>query len=375
MGLIRKIKESLFGRKDVIEWNHEFNPGLMWRIPDLGSPREVERDIRKVEGFIVKPYEMAIVVREGALHAVLGPGHYLLEKEAKRPGTEIIFFSKKEWKVKWGLSKNPAEGAYIRGAGFFAGAAGFAYVKVEDPAKLITSLIEARRSIEVEALEEIIKGILKSAAREALQMYEDASTLLSSRAEIEKIMKDLATKELSRWGLSLASVEVHSIAIPEEIEEVVQLEAKRKYLESKYELEKLRELSELELDRIRAERAYIAEKPKLLVERERKMIEADYYRRLREGGIDVVEFEVARTAPVKEFKVEKKITPAAAAISMDRISELLAERDRVKKLIEKLDEKFLNDEITAEQYNSLMRRLQERLNEINRKLEEAGYGG
>jgi len=223
--------KKLFGEPKIAMWNHEKNRGITWRIPDLNSPHEELQNIMKLDGFVIKEYEHAVVLRGGKLYASIPSGVYKLAKKAKLPGTEIIWIDKRQFKTNWG-----SPDLFTR-EGIKIGMHGITILRVDDPVKFVVNVLSAKRTFTEEDVKDWVRETVVNVLRSVLGNF-PIEKALTERDLLIASIRAKARELFAQWGIELISLEVLGFNVPPEYEEIAlragleEYKARRKILRS-----------------------------------------------------------------------------------------------------------------------------------------------
>jgi hypothetical protein len=328
---IEAIKRLFRGKPKILEWDHDVHQGLMWKFPDPTSPKEIERDIRKVDAFVVKDYERALLLRQGALQCEIPPGTYKLMDEIKTAGTEIIYFSTRQFKVEWGVYD-----VWTR-SNIRVGANGIVVLSIFSPEVFLRKVIGGRGIFVEEDLKEWVKEFVKGSVREVISGYK-LYDLLREREGYWLGFSATINRNFEDWGLKADHLEVEGLKLPDEImgnfERLAMQELIRDYLERWKELEEKR----LEID--------------------------NYIRTLKEK----YEADIIRVRETALLEAQRNIAEARIELEK-RMAELTILSEQAKKAREEIEAsiKKLNYEVNAGEIETIGM-AQARVNEINAKV-------
>lgn len=241
-GLFRKIGDAVhigtktFKGKTIL--GSQFgSDALIWRI----KSDDVE-NFRKIDGFIVKDPENAILLQSGTLVGVAGSGIYELDKDAKKPGSEIIWVTKREFVIKWG-----SPGVYTTD-NIMVGCFGISRMRVVNPRNFIMNIVSHKQYYTSEELRNWVKQTITSAVKHVMSRY-TVPELLKERRTLAIQTKSELAPETSRWGLELVGLDIGGFKVPDEYQALLSYEIEKQVLETQKELDEARktmnEVSEL----------------------------------------------------------------------------------------------------------------------------------
>lgn len=211
--------------RDVVTMNPS-RDGVMWRIPDPQVSNA--SSLLGVKAIFVAENELVIVMRDGRLdnenQAILPPGLYDLRQiTALRGRIEVIWCTTGEFQLPWGVGKVLTQERVA------VGAFGTYQVRVVDPVRLLKSVTrnwqvytEDQLGNDLTRTQVVSKlgGIFGSIAVEELQ---------GKQAEIQLACKEALMAPFERWGLEFLDLTIEKINLPDGLEEVLG----RKYIVEK----------------------------------------------------------------------------------------------------------------------------------------------
>ncbi|MHA1940341.1 MAG: SPFH domain-containing protein [Candidatus Hodarchaeales archaeon] len=231
-GLFRRIGDTIhygtkkFKGKSILNSNFDESKieSLIQRI------RSDEYDnFRKIDGFIVKEPENAVLLQSGELIGVAGSGIYQLEKTAKHPGSEIIWVTKREFIIKWG-----SPGIYTSDS-VMVGCWGISRLRIINPRNFIMNVVSHKQYYSGTELKNWVKQTIIAAVKHVMSRY-TVPELLKERRSLEMQTRSELGPESSRWGLELVGLDIGGFNVPEEYETLLTYEIEKQILETKQEL-------------------------------------------------------------------------------------------------------------------------------------------
>ena len=236
-GLFRKIGDTVhigtkkFKGKTILssDFGPETADSLIFRV------RSEDRDsFRKDDGFMVKDPENAILLQSGALVGVAGSGIYELDKAAKRPGSEIIWVTKREFIIKWGTP-----GIYTSD-NIMVGCYGISRMRVVNPRNFIMNVVSHKQYYSGEELKNWVKQTIIAAVKHIMSRY-TVPELLKERRSLEIQTRSELGPETSRWGLELVGLDIGGFKVPEDYQTLLSYEIEKQVLDRQQELAEERE--------------------------------------------------------------------------------------------------------------------------------------
>ncbi|MCK4847799.1 MAG: SPFH domain-containing protein [Candidatus Heimdallarchaeota archaeon] len=243
-GLFRRIGDTVhigtkkFKGKSILSSKFEetSNSSLIHRLK-----AEEFDNFRKIDGFVVKEPENAVLLQSGVLVGVAGSGIYQLEKTARHPGSEIIWVSKREFIIKWGTP-----GIYTSD-NIMVGCWGISRMRVVNPRNFIMNVVSHKHYYSGEELKNWVKQTVIAAVKHVMTRY-TVPELLKERRSLEIQTRSELGPESSRWGLELVGLDIGGFKVPEDYQSLMSYEIEKQVLEKQQELaverNKLNEIAE-----------------------------------------------------------------------------------------------------------------------------------
>ncbi|MFX0205483.1 MAG: SPFH domain-containing protein [Candidatus Hodarchaeota archaeon] len=231
-GLFRRIGDAVhigtkkFKGKAILssDFESETESSLISRIKS-----EDYDSFRKYDGFIVKDPENAILLQSGSLVGVAGSGIYQLEKNAKRPGSEIIWVTKREFIIKWG-----SPGVYTSD-NIIIGCYGISRMRVVNPRNFIMNVVSHKQYYSGNELKNWVKQTIIAAVKHVMSRY-TVPELLKERRSLEIQTRSELGPETSRWGLELVGLDIGGFKVPDEYQALLSYEIEKQVIEQQQEL-------------------------------------------------------------------------------------------------------------------------------------------
>lgn len=184
---------------------------------------------RKFDGFVVKDPENAVLLQSGSLVGVAGSGIYELDKPAKRPGSEIIWVTKREFIIKWG-----SPGIYTSD-NIMVGCYGISRMRVVNPRNFIMNVVSHKQYYSGKELKNWVKQTVVAAVKHVMSRY-TVPELLKERRSLEIQTRSELGPETSRWGLELVGLDIGGFKVPDEYQALLSYEIEKQVLAQKREL-------------------------------------------------------------------------------------------------------------------------------------------
>ncbi|MHB8063622.1 MAG: SPFH domain-containing protein [Ruminiclostridium sp.] len=228
MGLLNFIKSQLI---DVIEWSDNSSDIMVYQFP------VANKEIKMGAQLTVRESQMAVFVDEGLLTDVFTPGRYELDTmnlpvltklKSWKYGfnspfkSEVYFVNTKQFtNCKWGTT-NPimmrdADFGMLRMRMF-----GVYAFKVSEPSVFLREVFGTSRLFTVDWItgqlkSKVVSGIADLLAEAAIP----ALDLSSKYEEIAAMSRKKLERSFKEFGLSLESLVIENISLPEEVEKVL----------------------------------------------------------------------------------------------------------------------------------------------------------
>ncbi|MFX0173674.1 MAG: SPFH domain-containing protein [Candidatus Hodarchaeota archaeon] len=231
-GLFRRIGDTVhigtrrFKGKTILSSNFskETEDSLIFRVKS-----DDHDSFRKDDGFIVKDLENAILLQSGVLVGVAGSGIYELDKAAKRPGSEIIWVTKREFLIKWGTP-----GIYTSD-NILIGCYGISRMRVVNPRNFIMNVVSHKHYYSGTELKNWVKQTIIAAVKHVMSRY-TVPELLKERRSLEIQTRSELGPETSRWGLELVGLDIGGFNVPDDYEALLSYEIEKQVLEQQQHL-------------------------------------------------------------------------------------------------------------------------------------------
>lgn len=231
-GLFRRIGDTVhigtkkFKGKAILSSN--FGPETESSLINRLKSEDFD-SFRKYDGFVVKDPENAILLQSGSLVGVAGSGIYELDKNAKRPGSEIIWVTKREFIIKWGTP-----GIYSSD-NIMVGCYGISRMRVVNPRNFIMNVVSHKQYYSGDELKNWVKQTIIAAVKHVMSLY-TVPELLKERRSLEIQTRSELGPETSRWGLELVGLDIGGFKVPDEYQALLSYEIEKQVLEQQREL-------------------------------------------------------------------------------------------------------------------------------------------
>ena len=228
MALMDFIKKQFI---DILEWTEAGDGTLGFRYPMAGN------EIQYGGSLTVRESQAAVFVNEGKVADVFGPGMYKLttqtlpvltylknwDKLFQSPfKSDVYFFStRQQLDRRWGTSQPITIRDKDFGAVRLRAFGNYAF-QITDAKLFHTAVSGTRDRYTVEDIDGQLRGLM-------LQHISDAVAasgipfldLAANQIEFAKQLQDATAPEFTKLGLSLVSVTVQSVSLPEELQKIL----------------------------------------------------------------------------------------------------------------------------------------------------------
>lgn len=195
-------------------WNHERDPGLIWKWPpagtgDKGELKPAKEETPKISGVAVREYESALILKEGRLYAEVASGRDYIIREPFIGRTEVVFVDLRQFKTRWGV------GGIIAQDGLTIGAHGVVYLKVSNPSIFVINVVAGSERYSTKEVEDWISETVRGILRAELARYE-VLELTTKREEFITLARVKLDELFGEWGLEFRSLEIDGFQVPQE---------------------------------------------------------------------------------------------------------------------------------------------------------------
>ena len=384
--------------REVIK-NNPSRDGLMWRIPDPAVP--MVTSLLNVQAILVTEYEQAIVLRNGRFEgeeAVLQSGLYDIRRVGNLRGQiEVIWFTKGEIHLPWGVGDaGTKEGVSVGGSGHYIAA-------IVDPYMFLNKVIVGHHQVfKEQQLLEFARGTVNGAMK-YLIAGKNVMELERAQPELEEACKEKLMREFQRWGLEFLGLTIERWNIPEEYRQLAMQEsmidrqknvqikgavaditlAQLEMLKAQYaalaEANHLRligaanaeimqsqmgiGLDPLELQKIEAIKILAAHPSEGALTDNRPQIVSQLQPPLPSlSSPPVIVTGVPLATPVQQLSVAGSLSAGAPPAQSASAEPMTPEK--IEEMLDKLDERFANGEISEQVYLTLQSKWQKRLEKL-----------
>jgi membrane protease subunit (stomatin/prohibitin family) len=228
MALMDFIKKQFI---DILEWTEAGDGTLAWRYPMAGN------EIQYGGSLTVRESQVAVFVNEGKVADVFGPGLYKLttqtlpvltylknwDKLFQSPfKSDVYFFStRQQIDRRWGTTQPVTIRDKDFGAVRLRAFGNYAYA-IADARLFHTTISGTRDRYTVEDLDGQLRGLMLQHISDAVaQSGVPFLDLAANQVEFAQQLKEVTAPEFAKLGLSLASVTVQNVSLPEELQKIM----------------------------------------------------------------------------------------------------------------------------------------------------------
>ncbi|MEX8503191.1 MAG: SPFH domain-containing protein [Leptothrix ochracea] len=228
MGLFDFIKKQFI---DVLEWTEDGNGVLAWRYP------MADNEIQNGAVLTVRESQMAVFINEGQIADVFGPGRYTLSTQtlpvltylrnwdklfASPFKSDVIFFStRQQIDQRWGTQQPVTLRDKDFGAVRLRAFGNYSY-RLADPKLFFKEISGTRERYGVEDLDGQLRGLLLQHISDAVaQSGVPFLDLAANQVEFAAQIKAVSAPEFTKLGLSLDSVTLQNVSLPEELQKIL----------------------------------------------------------------------------------------------------------------------------------------------------------
>ncbi len=229
MGLIDRLRTELI---DIIEWVDDSRHTIVWRFPRFNN------QIKHGAQLIVRPGQAAILVSQGRIADVFGPGQYKLATAnlpilstiaAWKYGfdspfmAEVYFVSTRQIPdLKWGtpnpvMMRDPDFGPIrVRAFGTYT-------LKAKDPKILLEELVGTDSEFQADEITELIRSIVNTSfadvvAKSEIAVLDLAANYQTLSEEVRRLVVDRVDDE---YGFEIPQLYIVNISVPAEVEQAL----------------------------------------------------------------------------------------------------------------------------------------------------------
>ncbi len=377
--------------------------GLMWRIPDPAVA--AASSLMRVQAIIVAENERVMVLRDGMLgeQTVLPPGLYDIRRTTDLRGQiDVIWFTTREFQLRWGV------GDIITKDRVTVGASGYYNAKIVDPEMFLRNVAGNEQVYKEMQLLNFARPHVSTAIRD-MMARKTVMEFQLAQPEFQIACLEALAPRFEPWGLEFCGLTIEAQNIPEEFRQAAQLQTiVRMEKEAQIEGEKANiTLAELEMQK--AHYATLAEANRL---RALGNVRVEIMQNQLNSGIDPMELkkieaiEILAEHPAEGTLIDNRpqivnqllpqppmmpqagpviVTgnpfvpsipqynqagsvpvnaPAPVSSSAGGSGEAMT-REKIEEMLDKLDERFANGEISEQVYMTLQAKWNKRLEKLS----------
>lgn len=383
---------QIFGRKFgfiPLSWRQVImqNParkGLMWRLPDPQVP--MASLLVNVQAILVTEYEMVMVLRDGALgeQIILPPGVYDIRRTRQLQGQiEVIWFSTQQFQLLWGVADVMNQDRET------VGASGHYSAAIVDPEAFMRNVAGHEQVYTEKMLQEYAKPTVSNAVRNMIAKM-GVMEFQQAQPEIELACREVLIPQFAKWGMEFQALTIDHQNIPDSFRDrarqrvYVSMENEAEMERLKLEMQKAQYMTMIEAERIRMlgnaqaqvmkNQIGVGLDPTELqrIEAIKELAEHPAEGMLVDNRPQIVNQLMPQPVIPQQpgpiiitgtpYPPQQQIAPAPtppAVASGETMS-----REKIQDMLDKLDERFANGEISEQVYLNLQDKWQKRLEKL-----------
>ncbi|MBV8694186.1 MAG: SPFH domain-containing protein [Chloroflexi bacterium] len=364
--------------------------GLLWRIPDPDVA--MANSLIRIQAIIVSEHERAIVLKDGRIadHEILYPGLYDIRRTMEVRGQiEIIWTTTTEFQIRWGVPD------VLTRDRVSVGASGFCLATIVAPEAFLTSVAGNAQVYTKENLAAFTRSDIGSLLRD-LMARKTVMEFQLARDEFIYAAREKLDPIFARWGLEFRGLTIENQRIPEEFRQaaqarvkiqmekeaelegaqadvsLAQLEAQRRIYLAQAEATEHYVIGNAEVEKMRRQLSIDMDPLKLMTAEAMRIAAANPSQgSLVDGRIQIMGQlsgvlnapSPTEIPPVNPSVALGPTTIAASASSTVQASEPMT-REKIESILDKLDERFANGEISEQTYLQMHDKWQKKLNQL-----------
>jgi membrane protease subunit (stomatin/prohibitin family) len=228
VGLFDFIKKQFI---DVLEWTESGDGVIAWRYP------MADQEIQNGAVLTVRESQMAVFVNEGQIADVFGPGRHTLTTQtlplltnlkhwdklfASPFKSDVVFFStRQQLDQRWGTQQPVTVRDKDFGVVRFRAFGNYAW-RVADPRLLMQEVVGTRGTYTAAELDGQLRGFMLQHLSDAVAQSGVAFLdLAANQVEFAAQLKAVTAPEFTRIGLSLDTVTLQNVSLPEELQKIL----------------------------------------------------------------------------------------------------------------------------------------------------------
>lgn len=178
--------------KGFISWDYGKHKGIVWRCP-----------VESQKGFVVRPFEQALWLKDGRLQDVISTGLSYEFKKAEKENSEIIYVKASNFKIEWGI---PIRNGIFDRINNPIGCHGITILRVTNTQNFIFNLVSSLTGEYLEILEKDVyvagkKGEKKREAMLREKVAQDLIDVRDARRDEDPFL--FTVKDLKGWIAAL----------------------------------------------------------------------------------------------------------------------------------------------------------------------------
>lgn len=375
--------------------------GILWRVPDPEVP--MASSFFKVQALLVTENEQVMLLRNGVLQqdmergVLLRPGLYDISRMQMRDQIEVVWTTTRELRLRWGVADVLTQDRIS------IGASGYYSLVIHDPEAFWFNLVGNAQVYKEDQLLNFVKPEVNAVLRDLIARTSVMEFQLAYR-EFMEASREKLQPIFDRWGLEFRGLTIENQQIPEQfrqaaagktiitMEKEAQLEGARVDLSlAQLEAQKAFFLAQIDASkRLAMGRAEI----ELMQQQQAIGLDPLDVRRIEAAEIaaanpsqgsvydsraQIINQLVGQPAiqPINPIITGSLIPNASmlppanthnsgplSAASVQQTGGAGTSREKIQEMLDKLDERLINGEITEEKHSELYQRLQKRLNDL-----------
>ncbi len=227
--LMDKLRAELI---DIVEWIDDSRHTIVWRFP------RYHNQIKHGAQLIVRPGQAAVLVSQGRIADVFGPGQYRLEtKNLPVLSTlmgwvhgfdspfkaEVYFVSTRQLTdMKWGtpnpvIMRDPDFGPVrLRAFGSYT-------IRAMDPRLLLKELVGTDQEFEVDEVSELLRSIINMAFADVVASAQlSVVDIASNYADLSEQVRQAVLERIDdEFGLEIPQLYIVNVSLPPEVEKAL----------------------------------------------------------------------------------------------------------------------------------------------------------
>jgi membrane protease subunit (stomatin/prohibitin family) len=228
VGLFDFIRKQFI---DVLEWTESGDGVVAWRYP------MADQEIQNGAVLTVRESQMAVFVNEGQIADVFGPGRHTLTTQtlplltnlkhwdklfASPFKSDVVFFStRQQLDQRWGTQQPVTIRDKDFGVVRFRAFGNYAW-RVADPRLLMKEVVGTRGTYTAAELDGQLRGYMLQHISDAVAQSGVAFLdLAANQVEFAAQLKAATAPEFTRIGLSLDTVTLQNVSLPEELQKIL----------------------------------------------------------------------------------------------------------------------------------------------------------